>query len=69
MATTRKLRMIAFGVCVALIGAAVRFGPSTVFADALEAQPATRGSEAKPQEKSSRIRSVTDKLPLYFVEN
>jgi len=61
--------MIAFGICVALIGAAVCFGPSTVFADALEAHPATRGSEAKSQEKSSRLRSVADKLPLYFVEN
>ena len=61
--------MIAFGICVALMGAGERFGPSTVFAGALEAQPVSRGSEVKPQEKSSRIRPVADKLPLYFVEN
>ena len=69
MATTRKLRAIALGIGIALMGAGQRFGPSTVFADALEAQPVSRGSEAKPQGKSSRLRSVADKLPLYFVEN
>jgi uncharacterized repeat protein (TIGR01451 family) len=69
MATTRKLREIALGIGIALMGAGERFGPSSVFADALEAQSVSRGSEAKPQEKPSRLRSPADKLPLYFVEN
>ena len=69
MVTTRKLREIVLGLGFVLIGVGERFDPSTVFADALEAQPVSRGSEAKPQEKFSRHRSVADKLPLYFVEN
>ncbi len=60
--------MIAFGICFALIGAATRFGPSTVLADALDSPSVSRRSEAEPQEKPSRLRSVADKLPLYFVE-
>jgi len=69
MARTRKLRTIASGICFALIGAGERFGPSAVFADALEAQLVSRRSEAGPQEKPSRLRSPADKLPLYFIEN
>ena len=69
MVRTRKLRTIALGIGIALMGAGERFGPSAVFADALEAQLVSRRSEAGPQEKPSRLRSAADKLPLYFVEN
>jgi uncharacterized repeat protein (TIGR01451 family) len=69
MATARRLRTIALGIGIAVMGAGERLGPSTVFADAAEAQPVSRGSEEKPQEKPSRVRSSADKLPLYFVEN
>jgi hypothetical protein len=69
MVRTRKLRTIALGIGIALMGAGERFGPSAVFADALDSQSVSRGSEAKPQEKPSRLRSPADKLPLYFVEN
>ncbi len=69
MATTNDVRAIALGIGIAMISAAARFDPSPVFAGAPELQAVSRGSEEKSQEKSSRLRSVADKLPLYFVEN
>lgn len=69
MTRSRQLRRTVFGICFAVMGIGEHFDPSTVCAGALESESVSGPSDGQSEQKSSRLRLVAHKLPLYFVEN